>query len=87
MPKKFDYYQAPPDEIFEDIKENALKIWRTYDDTYGYATEKIDRVKDLKNISGNAWFIVSMFDGVNQERLLSMVRNETAEMIELARGY
>lgn len=35
-----DYYKTPPQEIFEDIKENAIKIWQTYDNTYGYQDEK-----------------------------------------------
>ena len=54
-----DYYTAPPQEIFEDIKENARKIWQSYDDTYGYASEKIARI-DIENISDNAWYIVAM---------------------------
>lgn len=83
---KFDYYDTPPDEIFEDIHENAVKIWQTYDDTHGYASEKIARI-DIKNMSDNAWYIVAMFDQSNQAKLLSMVKPETADMIRKARGY
>ncbi len=32
----FNYYDAPPQEIFDDIKENATKIWNTYSDEFGY---------------------------------------------------
>jgi ribosome maturation protein Sdo1 len=84
---KFDYYKAPSDEIFNDIKENAVKIWQTYDNTHGYASEKIGRIMDIKNVSDNAWFIVAQFDMPNQQKLLSMVKPETAELIKLARGY
>jgi len=38
---KFDYYTAPSNEIFNDIKENAIKIWKTYDNTYGYQDENL----------------------------------------------
>lgn len=86
MKTPFNYYEAPPQEVFDDIKLNAQAIWRTYDDTHGYATEKLERI-DINNIKDNAWYIVAMFDGHNQERLLKMVKPETADMIRLARGY
>jgi len=82
-----DYYTAPSQEVFDDIKLNAMKIWLDYDDTYGYATEKCDRIKNLENISDNAWTIVAMFDSNNQAKLLSMVKPETAKLIIDARGY
>jgi len=69
------------DDTFEDIKTNAIKIWQTYDDTFGYATEKIDRVNNIQNISDNAWFIVAMFDSFNQAKLLKLVKPETRELI------
>lgn len=83
---EFDFYQAPPQEVFDDIKENAEKIWRTYDDKYGYVTEKLRRI-DIKNIGDNAWYIVAMFDSQNQAKLLEMVKPETAALIRQARGY
>jgi len=77
----FNLYKAPKQSIFDDIKENSIKIWQSYDDTYGYATEKIDQIKDIKNISDNAWYMVAMFDSNNQDKLISMVKPETAKMI------
>ena len=85
--KQEDYYKAPPQEIFEDIKKNAIRLWQEYDDSYGYASSKIGRIKDLKNIGDNAWYMVAMFDQYNQRKLLGMVRPKTAEMIKDARGY
>ena len=76
-----DYYKAPSDEIFEDIKSNSIKIWNTYDNTYGYVDEKVDRVKDLKNVSDNWMVMFSMFDHINQSKLLSMVSRKTAKHI------
>lgn len=82
-----EYYIAPPDEIFDDIKENAIKLWETYDNSYGYVNEKKGRIVSIKNVQDNAWYIVAMFDHPNQEKLLKMVKSETAEMIKDARGY
>ncbi len=84
---KFNYYDAPPQKVFDDIKENATKIWNTYSDEFGYRSDKIDRIKDIKNIQDNAWYIVAMFDYINQSKLLNMVTTETGRMIRKARGH
>lgn len=84
---KFDYYTAPPQEVFDDIKKNAIEIWKTYDDEFGYATKKIGRIKDLKNIRDNAWYMVAMFDPMNQRKLLLKVSPLAVIMIIAARGY
>ena len=44
------YYTAPSDEIFNEVKEKCIEIWKGYDDTYGYATDKIDGIENLENI-------------------------------------
>lgn len=81
-----EYYTAPAQHVFDDIKSNAEKIWRSYDDTCGYASDKLKRI-EIENVGDNAWYIVGMFDQKNQNKLLSMVEPETAELIRRARGY
>jgi hypothetical protein len=82
------YYDTPSDKIFNDIKENAIKIWKTYDDNYfGYATEKINRVNSINNFKDNALFIVAMFDSSNMAKLFALVEPETEKYIRDARGY
>jgi hypothetical protein len=80
-----DYYTAPPQEVFDDIKQAAMAIWNTYSDPY--KAEKLNRIRDVQNVKDNAWFLVAMFDHPNQQRLLELVRPETAELIMDARGY
>jgi hypothetical protein len=82
-----EYYTAPPLKIFKEIKEAATKIWNTYDDDYGYRTEKLNQIKDLENVEDNAWFIVAMFDPVNQQKLINLVSEKAAELIRKARGW
>lgn len=72
---------APPQEVFDEIKREAINLWNTYDNTYGYAKGKIDRIKDLENVQDNAWYIVAMFDYTNQQRLLSLLLPATAEIV------
>ena len=76
------YYTAPSDEIFNAIKEAAIEVWRTYDDKYGYATGKINRIKDIQNIRDNTRYIVAMFDIANQRKLLLQVSGETKKWLE-----
>ena len=79
-----NYYVAPSDQIFRDIKYCSMAIWNTYDDTHGYASEKIDRVLAMKNVSDNAWTIVAMFDWENQAKLFKMVQPKTLEAFNKA---
>ena len=77
-----DYYTPPSQEIFDDIKQGATQIWKSYDDTYGYATEKVTKIKDLQNVSDNYAYMVAMFDQTNQVKLLLKVqRDDTRELI------
>lgn len=76
-----DYYTAPSDAVFEEIKARAIEIWQTYDDTYGYATEKIECVKSITNVKDNWGFIVGMFDSPNQQKLLAKLSPEAREKV------
>lgn len=67
------YYTPPPDAVFDEVKEAAIELWSTYDDTHGYATSKIDRIKDIENVSDNFMYIVAMFDVPNQIKLGSLI--------------
>lgn len=76
-----DYYKAPSDEIFNEIKGKSIEIWGTYDDTYGYASEKIDRVKSINNVKDNWGSIVGMFDSTNQQKLLAKLSPEARAQV------
>lgn len=73
---KFDYYKAPSNEVFKAVKEGAIKVWSTYDNEFGYVDEKVNRIKDIKNIKDNACYIVAMFDTHNQIKLLYLLEGE-----------
>ncbi len=77
MPKEKLYYTAPKDEQFNELKEKAIEIWKTYDDTHGYSSGKIDRIKDIKNFRDNFMYIVAMFDIQNQVKLAEKLSKET----------
>lgn len=71
----------PSDEIFEEVKSAAIKMWETYDNTYGYVDEKLSRVQPLENVWSNFMYIWNMFDRANQFKLLQMVSVESSDAI------
>ena len=75
------YYDAPSDKIFNEMKQCAIKIWQSYDDTYGYASEKIAMVNSITNVKDNWGTIVGMFDWNNQQLLLEMLSPEAQEKV------
>lgn len=76
-----NYYDAPSDEIFNDIRDKAIEVWETYDDTHGYASAKIDRVKSIANVKDNWGTIVGMFDSNNQQILLSKLSQSARDKV------
>lgn len=76
------YYEAPSDEIFEEVRQKAMKLWEVVDtdgDRFGYATEKKNRIKDIGNVEDNLMYIVAMFD-INNQRKLSQVLSAEAKV-------
>ena len=55
------YYKQPKQEYFDELKSACIKFWGVFDDQFGYATEKINRIKDLENNSTNYMMMVKMF--------------------------
>jgi len=75
------YYQAPTQRVFDEVQREAIKIWNTYSDEYGYRSEKVARVEDLHNVSDNVMYIVAMFDHMNQRKLAQNLSHEARDAI------
>lgn len=59
--------ETPSQEIFDEMKSLAIQIWSTYDNTYGYVTEKLGYVNRIDNVKDNAMVFYRMFDHSNQQ--------------------
>jgi hypothetical protein len=82
QPKTMNKYYTPPkDEQFAELKEKAIEIWKTYDNRFDYADEKINRIKDIGNVGDNFMFIVAMFDSDNQSRLADKLSQDTRDAV------
>lgn len=75
------YYTAPTDEQFEELKQAAIEVWQTYDNTYGYVDEKVGRIKDMQNVKDNFMYMVAMFDTINQTKLSFLLSPETCKAV------
>jgi hypothetical protein len=76
------YNDTPSDELFNELKQAAIEIWKTYDDEFGYATEKIDQVNSLSNFKDNWGTFVGMFDIHNQRKLYDAVSPEAQALVD-----
>ena len=77
-----EWNTPPSDIVFLNIKAQAIKIWNTYDDTYGYPQSKIARIEDLPNVGSNCASMVQMFDMDNMNVLYWAVNDESKAWLE-----
>ncbi len=78
------YYTPPSDEIFNEVKEKCKELWKEVDtdnDEYDYATEKINRIKDIKNVDDNFMYMIAMFDYINIQKLSKKLSAEAKQAI------
>ncbi len=62
---------TPTQEVFDEMKNIATEIWNTYDNRFGYVTEKLERINSFGNVQDNAMVFYRMFDWVNQQTFMS----------------
>lgn len=77
------YYTPPEDDLFEEVRKGAIEVWSEYDDKYGYATEKINRIKNIANIKDNFMYMVAMFDYINQKKLAEKLSSKTRRAVRV----
>lgn len=80
------YYEAPSEEVFNDIKTSCLLVWAEYNEPIErtYRAEKFKKVVPLKNIRDNYMFMIAMFDHINQKKLFEWLRSETLVRVQQA---
>ncbi len=74
------------DKTFDELVEESIAIWETYDNEYRYVDEKRDRIASITNFKDNWLGIIQMFDAPNQEKLYARTENpEIKELIKIVR--
>jgi hypothetical protein len=76
------YYTPPSEECFEELQRESIRVWQEYDDTYGYASGKVNRIKDLENVGDNFMYIFAMFDILNQSKVAQYLSIETKKALK-----
>jgi len=74
--------ETPSIEIFNEMRVAATQIWNTYDNQFGYVTEKLDYINSIKNIEDNAMVFYRMFDWENQTTFKTLVSESTLNYIK-----
>lgn len=74
---------TPSEEIFNEIVEACVEVWHTYDDTHGYRTEKLERVRSTKNYKDNVMGLIRMFHPVMRYRIVTRLSKQAQEYINL----
>lgn len=67
--------------IFEEMKSAAISVWQTYDNQFGYVTEKLSIIEGIKNYQDNAMVFYRMFDYENQAKMRSKLSPESINYI------
>jgi len=75
------YYTAPSEDQFNELKQKAIEVWNNYDNEFGYVDEKVNMIKDIKNVRDNFMYIVAMFDSNNQRILAGKLSDETRQAV------
>lgn len=74
-------HEAPTDEVFEEMKQAATKIWSGCDNEFGYVDEKMDRINARVNIQDNAMVFYREFDHINQAKMREGLSDEALNYI------
>jgi hypothetical protein len=69
------------DDIYNEIKTMAIRLWKTKDNEFGYVDEKLDVIKDLPNSGRNIAKIIKMFDHWHQEVIADRISIEAKRVI------
>jgi hypothetical protein len=77
------FYTPPREESFNELKEVCIRFWNTFDDEFGYASEKIGRIKDLSNDGPNFVMMIQMIHPVAREVISKLLSLETRNEISM----
>ena len=71
------YYKPPGQKYFDDLKSACIRYFKTFDNDFGYADEKIKTLESLENVGGNFMSMVKMIHPLAWEVLAELVTLET----------
>lgn len=72
---------TPSITIFNELKSASIAVWETYDNEFGYVTEKLEQVNSITNIQDNAMVFYRMFDYENQAKMRARLSQEAINYI------
>ncbi len=76
-----NYRDGTDQEVFDDIKANAIKLWESFEKSK-YRDKTINMINSTENGRDKAGYIVGMFDPHTRARLLKAVKSESKPYLE-----
>ena len=80
--KKEMYYIPPELFYFNELKAEAIKIWKETKGVTVYKDKKINAIRDMENVGDNFMRIVAMFDIFNQHKLAGRLSETTRNEVK-----
>ena len=77
------FLNEPTDEVFDEIKLEAIKMWKTCKNTSNKKAmgDLIDEIKTMKNIDDNALYLVNLFGINDRKNLLLNLSKEASNFV------
>ena len=75
-------YRTPSKKIFREIRKACIQTWHTYDNTFGYVTEKLERVYSINNEEANVMFMLNMFHPSLKTHIIHTLSDKAKKYIE-----
>ena len=81
---KPELYTTPPKQrCFEELKSVCIRYWGTFDNSFGYGTEKIEQTKALENVGSNFMTMIKMIHPLSWEVIADALSKETRNHISM----
>jgi hypothetical protein len=77
-----DAYLPPRQKVFDEIKKACIDMWNTFDNTYGYVDEKMERVEQIHNDGADVMFLLNMFHHNLRAFIISGLSPEAKDYIK-----
>jgi hypothetical protein len=72
---------TPTEDVFNKMIDIATTIWLQYDDEFGYVTEKLDIINNIRNYEDNIMAAYRMFHPFNRQKFRALASEDVIEYI------
>jgi len=76
------HFETPSKLVFNDIKTKCIIYWKNhFSDEFGYVTQKLNKIEQIKNKEADVMFILNMFHLIIRNHIISTLLPESKNYI------